>query len=194
MLRNAHVLLVLIALLAAPSAVAAQGSGTRFAAITGGATLSDISGFAASSDSRWGGTAGLMFGYNAGPTAAVIEGNWIQKGGEDIRLDYIEVPLTFGAVGVTGAGANRGRVYTGLSIAFKVGCSSTLVVCDDAKGTEWGWPLGLQYARAMENGNFFGFDVRYTVALSQAFDSFESHNRPWQFRLMFGKQLGMSSR
>ena len=36
MLRNAHVLLVLIALLAAPSAVAAQGSGTRFAAITGG--------------------------------------------------------------------------------------------------------------------------------------------------------------
>jgi len=189
MLRIGRALL-LLSVLSSPAL--AQGPGTKFGGIIGGAVLSDIAGFSLASDDRWGGTAGLMFGYNVGRTAATIEGNWIQKGGGDVRLDYIEVPLTFGAVGVTGAGAYRGRVYTGLSVGFKVSCSAPGLACDDAKGTEWGWPFGLQFAKAMENGSFVGLDVRYTIALSDAFEIADSHNRPWQFRLMFGKLLGSS--
>jgi hypothetical protein len=36
--------------------------------------------------------------YNSWRTALALEGNWIQKGGEGARLDYIELPLTLGAV------------------------------------------------------------------------------------------------
>jgi len=189
MLRIGRVLL-LLSVLAAP--VVAQGPGSKFGAITGGAVLSDIAGFSLASDDRWGGTAGLMVGVNAGRTAATIEGNWVQKGGGDVRLDYIEFPLTLGAVGVTGGGAYRGRVFSGISFGVKVSCSAPGLACDDAKGTEWGWPFGVQFAKTTESGSFFGFDIRYTIALSDAFEVADSHNRPWQFRLMFGKLLGQS--
>jgi hypothetical protein len=46
----------------------AQGPGTKFGAIIGGATLSDMDNFPAVGDSRWGGTAGFLVGVNAGRT------------------------------------------------------------------------------------------------------------------------------
>jgi len=174
-------------------AAAAQGSGSKFVALTGGASLSDMSGFSLTGDSRWGGTAGLLIGVNTWRTAATLEGTWIQKGGGDTRLDYIEFPLTLGAVAVMGGGEMRGRLYSGISLGFKVGCSSNVLSCDDANGTEWGWPIGIQLARVTEKGTFFGIDVRYTVALSDAFEFTDVINRPWVFRLMVGKQLGAPS-
>jgi hypothetical protein len=75
-----------------------------------------------------------------------------------------------------------------------VSCSSDVFDCDEAKGTEWGWPIGLQLAKVTPAGSFFGFDVRYTVALSDAFDFNGVYNRPWVFRLMFGKVLGTTAR
>ena len=99
---------VLVATLVLAPAVWAQGPGSKFGAIVGGATLSDFGGdFGGSTGSRWGGTAGLLLGYNAWRTAITLEGDWVQKGGEDTRLDYIEFPLTVGAVAVTGGGAMR---------------------------------------------------------------------------------------
>jgi hypothetical protein len=59
----------------------AQGPGTKFGAIIGGATLSDMDNFPAVGDSRWGGTAGFLVGVNAGRTALTLEGTWVQKGG-----------------------------------------------------------------------------------------------------------------
>jgi len=183
---------VLIGTLALAPAAWAQGPGSTFGAIVGGASLSDIGGdFGSTTGTRWGGTAGLLLGYNTWRTAVTLEGDWVQKGGGDTRLDYIEFPLTVGAVAVAGGGAMRARVYSGISFGFKVSCTSDLEdVCDDASGTEWGWPFGLQLAKVNENNSFVGLDVKYTVALSDAFDFINAYNRPWQFRLMFGKLLG----
>jgi hypothetical protein len=167
-----------------------QGPGTKFAAIIGGATLSDMDNFPAVQDSRWGGTAGLLVGLNAGHTALTLEGNWVQKGGGDTRLDYIEIPLTYGPVAVLGQGAARGRFYSGFSVGFKISCSSPDIPCDNANGTEWGLPFGLQLAKVTPKGTFFGVDVRYTIALSDAFDFVNTRNRPWAFRVMFGKPVG----
>ena len=185
---------IFLALVLAPAAQA-QGPGSTFGAIVGGASLSDIGGdFGSTTKTRWGGTAGLLLGYNAWRTAVTLEGDWVQKGGGDTRLDYIEFPLTVGAVAVAGGGAMRARIYSGISFGFKVSCSSDIDdVCDDASGTEWGWPFGLQLAKVNENNSFVGLDVKYTVALSDAFDFIDAYNRPWQFRLMFGKLLGSSS-
>jgi hypothetical protein len=66
------------------------------------------------------------------------------------------------------------------------------VGCSDANGTEWTWPIGFQIASVRDNGTFFGLDIRYSFALNDAFDVIDAYNRPWQFRLMFGKQLGTS--
>ena len=190
MLRIGRALLFVISLVPLP--VWAQGQGTTFGAIIGGATLSDMSGLSATNDSRWGATAGLMIGYNAWRTASAIEANWIQKGGGDTRLDYIELPLTVGGIVANSNGSMRGRFYSGISVAFKTGCSSTVPSCDNAEGTEWGWPIGLQFARATGSAGFVGLDVRYSIPLSEAFELTGIHNRPWQFRLMFGKRLGSS--
>jgi len=161
--------------------------------VVGGATLSDMAGLASTSDSRWGATAGLLFGVNTWRTAITFEGNWIQKGGGDTRLDYIELPLTIGAVVPAGT-AGRVRVYGGASVGFKVSCETDVADCDTVEGTEWGLPIGVQFGRsAPSGGSFFAFDVRYTFALSDAFEGLDVHNRPWQFRLMFGKILGVRS-
>jgi len=190
---------VIVATLLVAPAAWAQGPGSTFGAIVGGASLSDIGGdYGGTTGSRWGGTAGLLLGYNAWRTSVTLEGDWVQKGGDDTRLDYIEFPLTIGAIAVTGGGAMRARIYSGISFGFKVSCSSDfnvsgLNVCDDASGTEWGWPFGLQLAKVNENNSFVGLDVKYTVALSDAFDAIDAYNRPWQFRLMFGKLLGTSA-
>jgi hypothetical protein len=186
---------VLVATLVLAPPVSAQGPGSKFGAVVGGASLSDFGGeFGGSSTTRWGGTAGLLLGYNSWRTAITLEGDWVQKGGGDTRLDYIEFPLTIGAVAVAGGGAMRARIYSGISFGFKVSCSSDINgVCDDASGTEWGWPFGLQLAKVNENNSFVGLDVKYTVALSDAFDFIEAYNRPWQFRLMFGKLLGSTA-
>jgi hypothetical protein len=184
-------LLILLPVLA--TSASAQGPGTKFGAIIGGASLSDMAGFAATSDSRWGGTAGFLVGVNTWRTSVTFEGTWIQKGGGDTRIDYIELPLTIGGIVPMASGAARGRFYSGISVGFKVSCSSDVLDCDEAKGTEWGWPIGLQFAKVTPTGSFFGFDVRYTVALSDAFDFNGVYNRPWVFRLMFGKVLGTTA-
>jgi hypothetical protein len=192
MFRAATLTLALVALLT--NSALAQGPGTKFGAVAGGATLSDMNNAPGVGDSRWGGTAGLLVGMNTGPTALTFEANWVQKGGGDVRLDYIELPLTLGAVGELGGGAARGRIYSGVSFGFKISCSSPTISCDSAEGTEWGLPLGIQVAKINSaSGSFFGLDVRYTVSLSDAFDFGDIHNRPWSFRLLFGKQLGRGS-
>lgn len=176
-------------ILLVPGAAGAQGFGQKFGAIVGGATLSDLSTNISDSESRWGGTAGLMMGINRGHTAVTLETLWVQKGGGDLRLDYFDLPLTFGAAVPAGGGATRIRFYGGIAAAFKIGCAGDEGLCDDANGTEWTIPAGLQVAR-MSGDKFIGLDVRYGFALSDAFDSFEGINRTWYFRLFVGRPAG----
>jgi hypothetical protein len=186
-MTHRHSLLILLLLVPAP--LLGQGPGSKFGAIVGGATLSDLYGFT-NTDSRWGGTAGILLGVNTWRTAVTLEGNWVQKGGGDTRLDYIEVPLTFGPV-VQGSGGNtRVRLYGGVSVAFNLSCSSLGFECNDVQSTEWGLPVGLQFGQTTGSGTFFGADIRYSFALNDAFEVGESYNRTWQFRLMVGKRFG----
>jgi hypothetical protein len=62
------------------------------------------------------------------------------EGRGDTRLDYIELPLTLGAIFAPEGKPYRARLYSGISVGFKVSCSSDLVECDNAKGTEWAGP------------------------------------------------------
>jgi hypothetical protein len=164
-----------------------------FGGVLGGATLGDLRGGGINTSSRWGGTAGIFVGFRTTMNTVVsIEGAWVQKGGGDIRLDYIEVPFLVGAVLPAQGGMLRTRFYSGISVGFKVGCSATtqVVDCDRAKGTEWAWPLGLQFGRWSPNGTFVAADIRYSVGLSDAFETSSADNYSWYFRLMVGKALG----
>ena len=162
MLRFASALL----LLSAPHhATLGPGSGHQVRRSHRWGDLSDISNLAGVGDDRWGGTAGLFGGVNAGPTALTLEANSIQKGGGDTKLSYIEFPLTIGAILAPEGKTYRARIYSGVSFGFKVDCN-----CENAKGSEWGWPLGLQIAKVTDTGKFFGFDVKYTWPLSDAFE------------------------
>lgn len=181
--------LALAALLALPAPLAAQGAGQKFGAIIGGAMLSDISDYYTSTDSRWGFTGGLLVGMNHGRTASALEALYVQKGGDEAGLDYIEVPLTFGAAIPVSQGSGRIRFYGGVAAAFKVSCDAPDFVCDEAKGTEWTLPFGIQFAR-VAGTRFFGLDVRYALPLSDAFDNIAAANRAWYFRLFFGRALG----
>ena len=160
-----------------------------FVGVTGGATYGDLFGGGINTDSRWGGTAGLTVGYrNLRYLVTQLEANWVQKGGGGVRLDYIEIPLLIGASGQypNGLGA---RLYTGIGVAFPVGCSSDRQAsfsCDADRKTEWAWPIGLQLGRWVDQGRFVAVDIRYSSSFTDAFEGALASNRSWQFRLLVG--------
>jgi hypothetical protein len=191
MLRTAQALLVFTCTLAASAF--GQGAGSKFVAAVGGLVHSDLGSFI-NTGGRWGGTAGILFGINASWTSITVEGNWIQKGDESTHLDYIEIPVSIGAVTVLRDGKTRGRLYSGLSLGFQTSCDSEVLDCDQAETTELAWPLGFQFATVRGSNTFIGVDLRYSFPLIEVYDDLDAHNRPWQLRVMVGKSLGQSSR
>ncbi len=175
-------LIVVLSLVASAAAAQSRRTGT-LVGLAGGATLSDFQD--PDSESRWGGTAGLFVGYASYRTVSTLEVNWIQKGGGDFRIDYIEVPLTFGAAART-SGGSRARFYSGVSVAFKLSCSDD-ATCDALNGTEWGIPVGLMVGRWSSAERFVALDARYTFALSDVVNIGTFH-QTWQFRLMLGRR------
>ena len=164
----------------------------RFSGVTGGATLSDITGGFSSNKDQWGGTAGIFFGSRMSRnTLLVFEGNWTQKGGGDYRLDYLEIPMLLGALTTTGDGSFA-RVYSGITVGFKLKCNGpeTGSLCDSMNGTEWAWPIGIQLGKGLADRKFVALDVRYALGLSNVVPTAYSVNRSWQFRLLLGTPLG----
>jgi len=192
MLRIARALLPVALILAAPAPASGQAPGSKFVALIGGAVHSDLGSFV-NTDGRWGGTAGVLLGVNTSWSSFTVEGNWIQKGDESTHLDYIEVPVTVGRVMLLRNGKTRARLYAGLSLGFKTSCESEVLDCDLAEDKELGLPLGFQFATVRGANSFIGIDVRYSYPLIEVYDDLDAHNRPWQFRLMFGRTLGRSS-
>jgi len=183
-------------LLVAPSAAQAQ---QKFWGFLGGATLSDISNYyaTATTDSRWGVTAGLIVGMRTyRSTTVALEPAWIQRGGGDLKSDAFEIPLTFGAAVRSGDGMMRYGFYSGIGVAFKLSCSSPDIPsvgdpCNQMNGSDWFIPIGFRLARQVgAAGAFFGLDVRYAVPLDSSFDLIDASQRPWSFRLMYVKCLG----
>ena len=174
-----------------PADAAAQVG--KFAGISGGATSSDMRGGVTNTSSRWGGTAGVFVGYRTWRTVGVLEANWVQKGGGDTRIDYIEVPFLIGGATETPSGFLF-RVYTGIGIGFPISCSSTststLQDCDQKKSPEWTWPIGLLIGKSIGDGpTFTAVDVRYSVGLSDTFNGALMANYSWQFRLFVGRRI-----
>jgi len=190
--RIARALLPVALILGAAAPASGQAPGNKFVALIGGAVHSDLGSFV-NTDGRWGGTAGILFGVNTSWSSFTLEGNWIQKGDESTHLDYIEVPVTVGRVMLLRDGKTRGRLYAGLSLGFKTSCESDVLDCGLAEDTELGLPLGFQFATVRGANSFIGIDVRYSFPLIEVYDDLNAHNRPWQFRLMFGRTLGRSS-
>jgi hypothetical protein len=190
--RIARALLPVALILAAPAPASGQAPGSKFVALIGGAVHSDLGSFV-NTGGRWGGTAGILLGVNTSWSSFTVEGNWIQKGDESTHLDYIEVPVTVGRVILLRDGKTRGRLYAGLSLGFKTSCESEVLDCDLAEDKELGLPLGFQFATVRGANSFIGIDVRYTYPLIEVYDDLNAHNRPWQFRLMFGRTLGRAS-
>ncbi|UCG88839.1 MAG: hypothetical protein JSW71_10005 [Gemmatimonadota bacterium] len=163
----------------------------QFVGLTGGATLSDFGNI--SSSSRWGGTAGVTVGYRTFHWSAVsLEGTWVQRGDENIRLDYIDIPLLIGGVAQAGGGDLRTRFYSGINVGFKISCNAKTdrFICDNAKGTQWFIPFGLMVGRWTRQGTFVAVDVRYLLGLADAFNLSSVYNRGWQFKLVVGRSVG----
>ena len=185
--------LVLFGLTVAPAAAQQRSTRAPFLmGLAGGATLSDFQN--PDSEGRWGGTAGLFLGKATFRTLSTFEVNWVQKGGGDFRIDYLELPLTFGGVGRTRSGTGRARIYTGVAVGFKLGCggSSGPAACDALNGTEWSIPIGMQVGRWTGEGQtrFIALDARYYMALSDLADVAQTYHQTWMFRIVIGKNAG----
>ncbi len=191
-IRNVLIACGLAAVAAAPAA--AQYS-PMVMGVSIGASSSDFQ--SPDSDARWGFVGGLFLGKATYRTLTTLEVNYVQKGGENVggvgtktRVDYIEVPLTFGGVGRTRSGSGRARLYGGIGVAFKVTCASDIAAaCDNAEGVEWVAPFGLMLSRYTEGERFVAIDVRYNVPLSRAFEG-GAYNQTWQFKLIVGRSKG----
>jgi hypothetical protein len=136
--------------------------------------------------------AGITAGFrNFNWSVVNIEATWTQRGDENIRLDYIDVPLLIG--GVARAGSDlRTRFYAGIDVAFKIGCNASTARfnCDNAKGTQWFLPFGVMIGKWKARSTYFGVDVRYLLGLSDTFDVSTVYSRGWQFRVNIGRSVG----
>jgi len=158
--------------------------------ISGGLTSGDLAQPGSSTSSRSGWTAGLFYGMGTSRNSdLMLEANYVQKGGGQTQLDYVEVPFTFGLALPTDVGV-RFRIYTGIGLGFRVGCEAVPPFhCDNAKSTEWTWPFGAAVGFWSRSVLVAG-DVRYSVGLSDVFKTSLATNRSWQFRLYLGKTIG----
>ena len=177
--------------------LASAGNGSAqlakfFAGASAGVTLGDLRGTGVATAVRAGGTAGLFGGVRpTRNTALNLGASWVQKGGGDTRLDYLEFPLTIGGVALIEDGLYRSRLYTGLVLGIKLSCSSSsTLTCSEAAATEWAWPIGLLLGRWGSGSHFVALDIRYTHGLSDTFEGSGLTNRSWQFRLLTGWRFG----
>jgi hypothetical protein len=174
-------------------AAPATAQQAKFVALSGGATYGDICCASVNTDSRWGGMAGVMVGMrNWNYAVFTLEGNWVQKGGGNTRVDYIEVPFLIGGTYGSQSGGIRARIYTGIGIGFPITCNTTslLVQCDGKKSPIWSWPFGVQFGKWTQGGGIVALDVRYSLGLTDTFQNLFAHDRSWQFRLIVGKRIG----
>jgi hypothetical protein len=188
MTRTAGAVLAGLTMLCFAVPTSAQTSRGPFVGITGGAASSEIRGGGINTNFKWGGTAGLFVAYRPHWNAVTsLEGYWVQKGGKDADVDYLEFPLTFGGVAPMANGDLRLRGYAGIGVAFRISCSSeiTRLDCDRANSTEWTIPFGLMFGRWTGNRTM-AFDVRYSWGLTNVFENVSGQNRTWYLRAIIG--------
>jgi hypothetical protein len=184
--------LALAALLAGVVAGTAEAQvARRYVGLAGGAAYSSLTNYNVSNEWRWGATAGVFGGVTTFDYSFVeLAPSWIQLGGGDFGVDYIEIPLMLGGMVPMGNRDALFRLYAGVGINVKLSCDEG-VDCDAVNSTMWTLPIGLSFAKAVGNGRFIGIDARYNLGLSDTFDGLsEVTQRSWRFGAFFGLPVG----
>jgi len=210
MKRFAPLAVALALVLATAGSADAQSKPFRLG-LTGGAATSSVGGSSVIlGDWKWGGIAGAFGQYHvARQTYVGLEANWVQKGGnrvafsqgqtQDLKLEYIEIPLTIGYVQKFSEWESN--LYIGVSLSFQISCqvqgssSGSSVDCDDSLGlasrktTDWSIPFGFGFARDL-GASLLGLDIRYVLGLSDIFENSSIRNRSWQFTAKWAVPIG----
>ena len=185
--------LAVAAVLAAVVAGVAEAQVARkYVGFAGGATYSNLTNYNVSSDWRWGGTAGVFGGVTTFDYSYVeLAPSWIQLGGGDFGIDYVEIPLLLGGMMPVGNRDALFRLYAGVGINVKLSCDDA-VDCDAVNSTMWTLPIGLSFAKAVGSGRFIGIDARYNLGLSDSFEALfpQTTQRSWRFGAFFGLPVG----
>lgn len=186
------VLVIVAALTLGPSPAEAQRMARRYFGVTAGASYSSLTNYNVATDWRWGASAGVMVGTLTFDFSFVeFAPAWTQLGGSGLRLDYVDLPLMLGGLIPVAQERVLLRLYGGVSLGLKVGCSTEVAAaCDAVKGSSWGLPIGGSIATTLGTGRFVGLDGRYLLGLSDAFEVLDVTNRSWQFRAFFGFPIG----
>jgi len=118
---------------------------------------------------------------------------------QDLKLEYIEIPLTIGYV--QRFSGWESSLYVGLALSFQISCklqgvaSGSAEDCGDVqsfpekKTTDWSIPFGFAFLRDL-GGSLLGIDVRYMLGLSDIFENTGIRNRSWQFTARWAVPVG----
>jgi hypothetical protein len=171
-----------------------------------GATYASLDGFDADSDSKWGFLGGVRYEWiNSRYLSIPIELNFVQKGGQgnvdvsgddvfvEVTNNFVEIPILLNITYPAGTSGRFG-FYSGIELGFNVGCtvegnSGDSMDCGDGslqldpQGFNYSWPFGIEYLHQLNSGHRIGFDVRYSLGISNAVESswVNFKNKAWYF-------------
>ncbi|MGW8282824.1 MAG: porin family protein [Gemmatimonadota bacterium] len=191
--------LLLVAAMFTPSESSAQTVIGAKAGIASSEISFSSEGISVSADSRTGFVGGVFANLGLGEMWFIQpEVLYAAKGasfeGETLAVDYLEVPVLFGAAFPISNSAFKPMLFAGPSIAFKLSCDDSGFDCsDDVKSVDFGLVFGGGIQYALENLTLF-FDARYDLGLTDVNDDdtefVEVKNRSWQFMAGLGFPLG----
>ena len=181
-----------------------------------GLTVSRLSGYINTVEDRTGPFIGVWGARDISENFGLqLELNWVRKGGKgilpapvseqlwDLRVDYIEIPLTVNYLRDLSPDWGFGA-YVGIGIGFALGCQADIgsagrQACKDTvlggTNTDWTVPFGAKIGRNLSNGSSLYLDVRYALGLSNVTDFVaggvprELQNRAWEIVLRWGHPM-----
>lgn len=167
-----------LALVATPAVASAQGITWG---VKGGAAMSNVT--EVDVDGRTGFVAGVSARAPMNP-ALTLEANalYVQKGAEDLDLDYIEVPVML-QYGFAMQGSIHPFLGAGAHLAFNMSCDVDGSDCgDEVEGTDF----GLTFAGGVRFGTLsrMSAEVRYDLGMSEIVSDSDIKNKSWL--LLFG--------
>lgn len=191
--------LLLVAAMFTPSESSAQTVIGAKAGIASSEVSFSSEGISVSADSRTGFVGGVFANLGLGEMWFIQpEVLYAAKGasfeGETLAVDYLEVPVLFGAAFPISNSAFKPMLFAGPSVAFKLSCDDSGFDCsDDVKAVDFGLVFGGGIQYALESLTLF-FDARYDLGLTDVNDDetelIEAKNRSWQFMAGLGFPLG----
>lgn len=159
-------------------------------------------GVSVSLDSRTGFVGGVFAQFGLGsPWFIQPEVLYSSKGfgaeSETLSLNYVEIPVLFGAAFPLSNSALKPMVFAGPSVGFALSCDAEGEDCGDIyKSVDFGLVFGAGIQYALDNISLF-LDGRYDMGLTNVLDDITEidvdvsvKNRAWQFMAGVGFPVG----